>query len=85
MNAIEADELNRAAEFFPQDGEGTRPCIQVAGVQVYVYIDDSGTVRVSVHLDATENAVLDARGLVPIRFRIVVEGTTIYSSEQDSG
>ncbi|WP_043736005.1 hypothetical protein [Nocardia asiatica] len=82
LTPTEADKFNRAAEFFPQTHDDNRPGIQVAGILVFAYIDDSGVVRVSVHLDTTENSVLDARGLVPLR--IVVEDTTVYDGEQDA-
>ncbi|MGW4720853.1 hypothetical protein [Nocardia sp. NPDC004260] len=81
LNATEADKSNRAAEFHPQTSDETRPCIEVAGVLVFTYIDDNGVVRVSVHLDTTDAAVHDIRGLVPIR--IVLEDSVVFDSEQD--
>lgn len=81
LNATEADKFNRAAEFHSQTSDETRPCIEVAGVLVFTYIDDNGVVRVSVHLDTTDVAVHDTRGLVPIR--IVLEDAVVFDSEQE--
>lgn len=49
---------------------------------VFAYIDNNRVARVSVHRDTTENAVLDARGPVPIQ--ILVEDTTVYDSVQNA-
>ncbi|MGX1763116.1 hypothetical protein ACWIG5_40550, partial [Streptomyces lydicus] len=74
--AEEIAEFNRAAVFHPEIGEGTRPCLEVAGVLVFAYVDPEGTVRVSVHLDSAAPAVIDGDGLVPVR--ITLEATTVY-------
>ncbi|WP_344547388.1 hypothetical protein [Actinomadura fulvescens] len=54
---------------------GTLPCLQVAGIQVYLYLDaDDHVVRVAVHLDTTDEELLASDGTVPIE---VVVGDTI--------
>lgn len=82
LNATQAAEFNRAAVFHPETGEDTRPCIEIAGVLVFAYIDQDGTVRVSVHLDTTDPAVLDNGDLVPMR--VTIEDTTVFDSETAS-
>lgn len=82
LNATEAAKFNRAAVFHPETGEDTRPCIEIAGVLVFTYVDPDGIVRVSAHLDTAEPSVLDSRSLVPMR--VVIEDTTVYDSETDS-
>lgn len=79
---VEPDEIaefNRTAVFHPEAGDDTRPCIEVAGVLVFAYVDRGGIVRVSIHLDTAEPAVLDSGGLVPIQ--ITLEDATVYDSE----
>ncbi|WP_280428295.1 hypothetical protein [Nocardia brasiliensis] len=75
----EIAEFNRTAVFHPESGDDTHPCLEVAGVLVFAYVDQDGIVRVSVHLDSAEPAVIDSGGLVPIR--IIIEDTTVYDSE----
>lgn len=78
LNGTQVAEFNRAAVFHPETGEDTRPCVEVAGVLVFAYVDQSGIVRVSVHLDTAEPAVLDGRDLVPMR--VTIEDTTVFDS-----
>lgn len=82
LTSTEADAFNRAAVLLPQTDDGTLPCVQVAGVQVYAYVDASGVVRVAVHLDTTDSTLLDVAGLVPLV--ITVADTVVYDSEPES-
>lgn len=68
-----AQAVNMAAKFFPQTDEDTKPCIEVAGAQVYAYVDPDGYLNVSVDLDTVRSFMLtDESGelLVPIRFSV---------------
>lgn len=73
--AASDDKLNRAARFLPMEAEDelSLPCIEVAGVLVFLYVKD-GVVRVSVDLDTAELA--DSKGLVPLE--VTVQGTTVF-------
>jgi hypothetical protein len=75
-----AESANRAARFLPQVDDDTLPMIEVAGVQVYAYLDpdDLGVVRVSVNLD-TPDADLFGSGNVPLR--VDVQDATVYDSD----
>jgi hypothetical protein len=54
------DDVNEAATFTPQfvdgaDGETlARPCLTVAGVQVYAYVGDDGMLRVTVDTETAD-------------------------------
>ncbi|MGW7100289.1 hypothetical protein [Streptomyces sp. NPDC054838] len=64
---------NAAATYLPMDPEepDTLPCIEIAGAQVYAYVDESGTLRVSVHLDAGDvTALARPDGTVPLRVKV---------------
>ncbi|MEU0853348.1 hypothetical protein ABZ387_36320 [Streptomyces flaveolus] len=59
------------------DDEGL-PCIKIAGVLVFAYLDaDTRAVRVSVHLDTTDEQVLLADGTVPVQ--VDVEDATVFT------
>lgn len=75
----EERELNQAARFLPQleDNEYSRPCVEIAGVQVYVYFG-GGQLRVSVHYDGADAAVLTDEGTVPTR--VTLGGTEVYAA-----
>lgn len=73
-----ANHANRAASFHPVSDPGTYPALEVAGVLVFAYFDESGTLRVSVHLDDAEDGATDALGCVPIR--VDVGGTAVFSA-----
>ena len=68
---------NLAAQFHPATFDTAQPCITLAGVWVFAYIDDEGIVRVSVHLDETEQWL--HRGDNTIATRITVQGTDVYT------
>lgn len=65
MNATEIV-FNREAKLLPMGAGHTRPCLVVAGVQVYVYLD-GGELRVSVDYDTASPFVTDGEGNVPTR------------------
>ncbi|CAL9278552.1 hypothetical protein [Streptomyces sp. SudanB66_2053] len=73
-------EANSAAVFHPMEGtddEGL-PCIEIAGVLAFAYLDaDTRAVRVSVHLDTTDEQVLLADGTVPVQ--VDVEDATVFT------
>lgn len=70
--------LNRAAKFLPQTDDETRPCIELAGVQVYAYLDNDGVLRVSVDLDTADERLKDDEDCVTVR--MTVQGETVYDS-----
>ena len=50
-----ADRANRNAQFYPKTNVcGSLPSIQVAGVQVFVYVDTTGRVNISAHWDEAD-------------------------------
>ncbi|MEV5645899.1 hypothetical protein AB0L67_38250 [Streptomyces flaveolus] len=54
------------------------PCIEIAGVLVFAYLDaDTRAVQVSVHLDTTDEQLLQADGTVPVQ--VDVEDTTVFT------
>ncbi|MGC0407760.1 hypothetical protein RKD31_001003 [Streptomyces sp. SAI-163] len=71
---------NRAAVFHPMEGpdDESLPCIEIAGVLVFAYLDaDTRAVRVSVHLDTTDEQLAQADGTVPVH--VDVEDTTVFT------
>lgn len=75
--AILLDEFNLAATFLPKTSPSEVPCISVAGVQVAVYVDRMGVVRVSVDLDTADEAIVTAHQTVPLLIT-TVQGQTVY-------
>ncbi|MEV8634317.1 hypothetical protein AB0395_21945 [Streptosporangium sp. NPDC051023] len=73
------DDLNTRAVFHPQICvPDEKPYIEVAGIQVYAYLDpDDQTVRVSIHLDDANTDLLSG-GNVPLE--IDVGGTIVYAA-----
>jgi len=71
LDEEEAALLNLAARFLPQrEGEEfSRPCVEIGGVQVYVYFED-GELRISTHYDTADPDVLTEAGTVPTRVSI---------------
>jgi hypothetical protein len=68
------DEINQAAAFVPMTGpylaagsDGTLPCVEVGGVQVFVYVK-GGVLRVSVTTDRAAGELLNPEGLVAYAF-----------------
>jgi hypothetical protein len=74
-------ELNTAAVFHPQirPGDEGLPCVEVAGIVVFAYLDaDIQAVRISVHLDTTDERLLLSNETVPLH--IVVEDNVVFSA-----
>jgi hypothetical protein len=80
-DAEDCAEANSAALFHPQEGpddEGL-PCIEIAGILVFAYLDaDRKAVRVSVHLDTTDEQLVRADGTVPMQ--VEIEDATVFSN-----
>ncbi len=74
-------EANSSAVFHPMEGpddEGL-PCIEIAGILVFAYLDpDREGVRVSVHLDTTDEQLVRADGTVPMQ--VEIETATVFDS-----
>ncbi|MDN3029436.1 hypothetical protein [Streptomyces sp. S.PB5] len=74
-------QANSSALFHPQenpDDEGL-PCIELAGILVFAHLDaDRQAVRISVHLDTTDEQLLRADGTVPVQMEI--EDTTVFDN-----
>jgi hypothetical protein len=87
------DAVNTAATFDPQfetpDGEdhdGSRPCLTVAGVQVYAYVQDDGTLRVSLDFDTADPDVFgeDTDGAsLPVPVQVALSGQPVYRIDRD--
>ncbi|MGP4001729.1 hypothetical protein [Streptomyces sp. 8N706] len=79
--------LNLRAQFTPADYSDHDtpglPVITVAGAACFFYIDDTGTLCLSVHLDALDDdgRKLWGERLVPVR--VTVEDTVLYDSRAD--
>jgi hypothetical protein len=73
-------EANSSAVLHAQEGpddEGL-PCIEIAGILVFAYLDaDRTSLRVSVHLDTTDEQLVRADGTVPIQ--VEIEDATVFS------
>ena len=85
---LTADDIRRAnlaVRFLPQDPEDddTLPCIEIEGIQVYVYFDEAGKLTISAHLDTAEPATLDAAGCVPTR--VTLGAGDVFDSDNDAG
>ncbi|MFI6290076.1 hypothetical protein ACIBEJ_00740 [Nonomuraea sp. NPDC050790] len=73
---IACDLANRDARFLPM-AEDTLPCLEVAGVQVYLYLDaELRVVQVSVNVDEPRPGLLRADATVPLR--VDVGHTTVF-------
>lgn len=73
-----ARQTRRAAFLAPSSDLEELPCIEVAGVQAYLYLDaESGQVRVSVHLDDAAAEIRNPDATVPVR--ITVNGHAVYN------
>ncbi|MEU9887978.1 hypothetical protein [Sphaerisporangium sp. NPDC051011] len=74
---------NRAAGFSPQVDDKTRPCMTVAGVQVYAYLDPKvGAVRVSIDLDTPEDRLIRSDETVPVRIDV---GDSVVFDDSEQG
>ncbi|MER5638278.1 hypothetical protein ABT095_15115 [Kitasatospora sp. NPDC002227] len=75
------DAAHRGAAFHPHlPGEpGSLPAIEVGQVMVFAYLDEEGGhLRISVHEDEADPALLGPDGRVPIH--VTVEGKSVYCS-----
>lgn len=78
-----ATRANLTARFLPQDpaDDNTLPCVEIAGIQVYVYFDpDDGLLTISAHYDTADDAALDLAQCVPTR--VVIGDTDVWPSER---
>ncbi|MDT4993899.1 MAG: hypothetical protein QOH97_3791 [Actinoplanes sp.] len=76
---VRAVAVNLAAEFHPATFDIVQPCIQVAGVWVFAYINPDGVLQVSVHLDDTELWLLSPTSTIPIR--VTVQGADVFTAD----
>ncbi|TLS45783.1 hypothetical protein FE633_13575 [Streptomyces montanus] len=80
-DAEDCAEANSTAVFHPMEGpddEGL-PCIEIAGILVFAYLDaDRGAVRVSVHLDTTDEQLIRADSTVPMQ--VEIETATVFDN-----
>ncbi|MGW2563423.1 hypothetical protein ACWCXB_30210 [Streptomyces sp. NPDC001514] len=80
VNSEVCAKVNSAAVFHPMagpDDEGL-PCIEIAGVLVFAYLDaDMQAVRVSVHLDTTDELLIQPGQTMPLH--VEVEDPTVFS------
>lgn len=100
MTPNEAARINAAARFLPYlpprepGGPAGLPCIEIDGVQVYVYADPDRGLRIAVHADTVGLALLGyARGesFVPLEvdldggppaLRIAADGRVTYPAQE---
>lgn len=75
QSADPAEAVNLAARFLPQEEEGTRPCVEVGGAQVYAYWAE-GALSVSVDLDTVAESLVRKDGTVPMV--IGVQGHDVF-------
>ncbi|WP_416974622.1 hypothetical protein [Streptomyces sp. 4F14] len=77
-------ELNRDAHFSVADySDPESPCLPsltIAGAYAYFYIDDDGTLQVSVHLDSITAVGTHIWGETSVPLRITCEDTVLFSS-----
>ncbi|MEU3855552.1 hypothetical protein [Streptomyces sp. NPDC029554] len=72
-------EANSAAVFHPMTGPEGLPCIELAGIFVFAYLDpDKRAVRISIHLDSTHEQLLRPDGTVPLQ--VEVANATVFST-----
>ncbi|MFB7378078.1 hypothetical protein ACFC6U_01820 [Kitasatospora purpeofusca] len=81
--------FNRTARFWParRAEPGTLPAVTVAGVMVFVYVDELGQLRVSIDLDTAHPALVERpaeRGTVPLRVD-VQDDTVFYEPSERAG
>jgi len=79
-NRTARDLFNRAAKFHPMTSEDTLPAVEISGVFVFVYVDDDGTLRVTVDTDTADGMPgWDSR--VPMR--INVNNATVFEGSDN--
>jgi len=62
--------INAAAKFHPAHNEDELPAIEVAGVLVFVYMDTSGALRVTVDTETADAAQFIGTDEIPIRIKV---------------
>ncbi|REF00558.1 hypothetical protein [Thermomonospora umbrina] len=67
---LRQERANRAAVFYPKTDLDTLPCIEVAGVLTYLYLDSEGVLQVSIHLDTTDPGLVRPDATVPLRVMV---------------
>jgi hypothetical protein len=74
-----ADRYNCDAIFLPADvtDPDSLPSVQVAGVQVFVYVDPADGLCVSVHLDHAARGLTSPQETVPMR--VTVQGEDVFT------
>jgi hypothetical protein len=85
---VRAENANREATFYPQEHErhptddpDTLPCIEVAGVQAYLYVDtEPRAVRLSVDLETANDWLLYEDGLVPVV--VAISETVVFDATE---
>ena len=80
MTLKQLDEINERAVFHPQLEEYTSPAIEVAGAFVFAYVDETGVLRVSVHLEDASPYVFPC-DCVPLQ--VTVGSTVVYQAGRD--
>lgn len=80
LSGPEAEAANVGARFYPvdtvQEDSPTLPCIEIAGVQVYVYFRD-GELTISAHFDTAFESTQRPDQTVPLRVNI--GGTDVFT------
>ncbi|MFD3463811.1 hypothetical protein ACFWVM_29195 [Nocardia fluminea] len=68
--------MNEAAQLHPAvDGY---PALEVGGVLVFAYVDQQGTLRVSIDLDTVDSAITSTHETVPMQ--IAVQGEQVFAA-----
>lgn len=80
----DCDRLNLAASFHPMTDDGTLPCAEVAGIQIYGYLDHTAqAVRVSIDLDTVYPILVRPDHTVPLLVQCG-ESTLFADTEQSA-
>ncbi|MEV1179106.1 hypothetical protein, partial [Nonomuraea sp. NPDC049784] len=77
-------QANREAIFHPMTEDDTLPALETAGVLVFAYLDAAEkAVRVSVHLDTTDERLIRADATVPLR--VMVGDAVVFDDSGHTG
>ena len=75
-NAKECEVLNRSVRLRYADTPGDIPCIEVAGVQAYLYVDHkTGRMVVSIHRHGADERIVRDGDTVP-QLEVIVDADT---------
>lgn len=86
LTTTEAEAINATAKFHPHSHDSDEapevfPCIELGGVQVYVYADPERGLRIAVHLDGATEPLLHGGRMVPLEVDVI--GTTpIFTADE---